>query len=255
MVASRIRAAACLLSLLLTIGCEADESREGELAPAARYVLPETFKAPSGVALAGDVLYVVGDEKAKVVAVTFFGVEVDRFTVDAPCGDGDGFEAVAYDGTDLLVACEASGELLRVDTENGAIARRIQVADVVDGNDGLEGVLVRPDGHILAAKEQRPTLLVHLDAAGVELDRIELDVAEDVSDIASVGGADCPGQLLALSQEERAVFQLDETGAVLGEWLIAAKRPEGLAFQGASLYVVDEETRELLVFDFTGGCR
>ena len=132
---------------------------------------------------------------------------------------------------------------------------RIQVADVSTENSGLEGLLVRPDGHILALKEKDPSQLIHLSPDGTEVTRTDLDFAPDVSGLSSLGEANCPEQLLVVSQESSTVYQITETGQVLEEWLIQAKRPEGIVYNDPWLYIVDEETEELLVFEFTGECR
>lgn len=242
-----------LLLLLVSCGPE-DESRDGELAPLRRLTIPKGLGGPSGLVMVEGTLHVVGDEAPRVLELTPFAVEVDRLSVDAVCGDDEGFEAVAYDGEALLVACEPSGEILRVDSQSGAVLGRFAVDGLADQDSGIEGLAAGADGQMFAAREKNPSVLVQLDAGGRELGRVRLDFSADVSGLGEVCAAGCPEQLLVVSQEERRVYQIDTSGEVLGEWAIGATRPEGIACDDAALYVVDEETRELLVFDFPGRC-
>jgi len=138
--------------------------------------------------------------------------------------------------------------------DTGALLGRIPVEGLDDRDSGIEGLAVREDGHILAAREKNPSELVRLDAAGHEVERIRLRFSEDVSGLSEVCAPGCPGQLLVVSQEDRRVYQIDESGDPLAEWPVDAIRPEGIACDADSLYIIDEETRELLVFEFPGRC-
>lgn len=248
-----------ILACPLFVACGADsagESPDGSaLTLVRRYSLDGAIEEPSGLTRTGDVLYVVSDQKDKIYALTRYGVPLDARTIDLGSVGGPGFEAVAALGEALFVAREPTGEILLADIGTRTAGAVIPVADVVAGNDGLEGLIVRPDGHFLAAKEKGPCELIHLAPDGTELSRVELGFAPDIAGLARLGEPGCPDQLLAVSQEARSVYQIDESGALLRTWSIAADRPEGVAYDGVDLYVVDEATRELFVFAFPGGCR
>ena len=226
------------------------ETSDDELVPRASIQLD--LNDPSGLTLIGQNLWVVSDSKKKAYEFTPGGAEVRQISIDG--SDFDGFEAVAAQGDAVLLAVEETGEIIRAELSTGDVVDRIQVADVSTGNSGLEGLFVRDDGHILALKEKDPSQLIHLSANCIEITRTELDFAPDVSGLTGLGETDCPEQLLVVSQESRTVYQITDDGDVLDEWPIDAKRPEGIAFDDGSLYIVDEDTEELLVFNFEGGC-
>lgn len=238
--------------LVLLMGCGDDG---GASAPADDLPLlsmyPLGIEDPSGIDVRDGRLYIVGDRGTEVHVWTASGVPID--VVDTGIeSEAPDIEGVVATDDGFLLAHEADGVLL------GSLpgAARFPVPDARDGNNGLEGLTVRPgDGHIFAVKEKKPTVLFELDRDGTELDRHTLDVAPDIAGLAQLGDPSCPDQLLAVSQESREVLQLTTAGEVLGRWAVSAKRPEGVAYDGkARLYVVDESKSRLLVYTFPGGC-
>jgi len=238
-----------LLGAGVTLLLACDDGRPEPLTASAVYPLSGVGD-PSGADFFAGRVYVVGDARSRVYAFSPEGVGLGTMTLD------DGPKSPDIEG----VAVEADGYLL-ADEGKGAIYRsggreRIRLSGAKDGNNGLEGLtLRRSDGHLFAVKEKRPSLLYHLGPDGREIQRTRLEIADDVSGVAHLGRDECPEQLLAVSQESRELVQFTTAGVVLRRWALEAKRPEGLAFDGAgTLFVVDEARAELSVIPFEGAC-
>ena len=218
----------------------------------------EGIDDPSGIDYADGRLFVVGDRQVRVHALTPDGVPIEIISLTIAVDKPD-IEGIAVVGDAYLLAEEGDGAIFRIARDRTAddLAERLPLRGAVDGNSGLEGLTVRrSDGHIFAVKEKKPTLLYHLDPDGREIDRRKLDVAPDVAGITHLGRAGCPNQLLAVSQQGRALIQITTSGLTLARWPIDVDRPEGVAFDGTGrLYIVDEARAELVVFAFEGRCR
>jgi uncharacterized protein YjiK len=108
------------------------------------------------------------------------------------------------------------------------------------------------DQQLFALKEKSPTLLIQIDGAGREQSAVQLTVASDLSDLSYL----CSNQFLAISQADRTLVRLKLDGTLVEKWSIPVARAEGLAYDGSQrLYIVDEESAELSVFEFDAGCR
>lgn len=243
----------CLLAL--AAGCSEEAATDAPPEPlplVATYPLTDIDDA-SGIDVFEGLLYIVGDTKTEVEVWTTSGARVETVEtgVRTALPDIEGIAIVA-DG-EFILAHEGEGALMR---SRPTEQPKIRLEGSLDGNNGLEGVCVRrSDGHIFAAKESKPSILYELDAAGVEVGRVTLDIDGDVAGLTHLGDPACPDQLLAVNQEQREVMQLTSAGEVLRRWTIDASRPEGLAYDGGSrLYVVDEARADLIVFAFEGGC-
>jgi len=208
---------------------------------------------PSGLSFANGRLYAVSDRRADVYVLSADGRVTDTRPLDLPAEEREGLEGIAVDGSTALVAREDSGEVLRADVTSGQLRSRSSVPDAVDGNDGLEGLCVRPDdGHVFAVKEKRPVRLLHLTPDGQEVARVKLSsLASDLSGLTWL----CDGRLLAVSQEDRTLHELSDTGEPRRSWEVPTAHAEGIAFDGSGrLYLVDEEEERLLVFELDPGC-
>ncbi len=239
---------------LLALACCAGEPAETPvtaLEPLSKHRLTD-IEEPSGLSFANGRLYAVSDQEAEVYVLSADGALTETVSLDLPAGEREGLEAVSVLGDTVAVAREDTGEVIRADLPDGRVLARFSLPDAVDGNSGIEGLAVRPaDGHVFALKEKKPKLLFHLSEQGTELSRVRLKGPADLSGLTWL----CPGRLLALAQEDRAVYELSEEGELRQGWTIPAQHAEGIAHDGSGrLYVVDEEEELLLVFELVPSC-
>jgi uncharacterized protein YjiK len=113
--------------------------------------------------------------------------------------------------------------------------------------------MIDPDtGNLVTAKEEDPALLFELAGDGVVIRRLPVSGVKDISGLAPF----CDGEILVVSQEDRAVYRLTRDGDHLQSWPLDVEGAEGIAFDGVGrLYVVDEAEARLLVFELSPSCR
>ncbi|MBA3818362.1 MAG: SdiA-regulated domain-containing protein [Deltaproteobacteria bacterium] len=197
---------------------------------------------PSDLVVAAGRLYTVSDVHSKIYEVDGDG-DV-RATIDI---EGRDLEALAFDERtgELLVADESRAKIWRIGAD-GERHDAIELRSAEDGNSGIEGLAFDAAGHLFVAKEKDPARIYELDAAGVELARIEIDFADDLSALAW-NPAD--GHLYALSDRERTLYRLDGDLAPDAAWRLPVEHAEGIAFDGATLYVVSDSEERLYTFE------
>lgn len=207
---------------------------------------------PSGLSFHDGRLFVIGDESATIHVVTTDGEVVARVEPMLTADESAGIEAVLATDDTVWLALEPSAEIVEVRWRDGVVLRRWSVPEAHDGDSGLEGLLRDPStGHIVVAKEEKPAMLLALGPDGEVVRRLPLGGMRDVSGLAAF----CPGEVLAVSQEDRAVHRLTDTGQRLASWPLDADGAEGIAFDGSrQVFVVDEITSRLMVFDIGASC-
>jgi len=195
---------------------------------------------PSDLAIRDGKLYTVSDQHSRVYRISNDGDIKDELDIQ-----GDDIEAIAFDANgNLVVADESTGTIWRVDDDGERHGDPIELVD--DHNSGIEGLAFDVDGHLFAAKEKDPARLYELDSDGGELDREQIDFANDLSAL-TFDPED--GHLYALSDEDRTLFRLDNKLHVDKAWKLPIDHPEGIAFDGDTLYVVSDSEERLYVFD------
>ncbi len=202
---------------------------------------PVDVREPSGLAWDDGALVVVGDDRRRVYWIDpETGSRVDAIHVDAV--DMEAVEVDPLTG-ELLVAIESSAEVWRI-SRTGQRLDRLRLGWAEDGNDGLEGLALRPsDGHLFVAKERRPARIAEFDEDGDRLSRDRVDFAADLSDLAWSATDDF---LYAISDIDQRLYRLDGSLEVLASWPLPVAHPEGLAIVGDTVYVVSDTERTLL---------
>lgn len=195
---------------------------------------------PSDLALAGGRLYTVSDRHAKIYEIDRDGDVVHKIDIT-----GSDLEAIAIDAHgDFFVGDESTSELQHLDREGALVAT--YALDVDDGRSGIEGLAFDDRGHLFVAQEKSPARILELDPDGDEVARTKIRFAEDLSALA-FNAED--GHLYALSDQEHAVFRLDDDLEVMTGWRLPIDKPEGIAFDGAILYVASDAEERLYVFE------
>ncbi len=195
---------------------------------------------PSDLAIDDDGrLYTVSDKRSKIYRLSHDGDIKDELDVE-----GTDIEAIAFDADGrLFMADESSGKIWRID-DDGDRHDPIELLD--DEIGGLEGLAFDDDGHLFVAKEKSPARIFELDSDGGELDREKIDFADDLSALAFDPS---DGSLYALSDQDHALFKLDKDFDVDKAWKLPIEHPEGIAFDGDTLYVVSDSEQRLYVFE------
>jgi sugar lactone lactonase YvrE len=196
---------------------------------------------PSDLAVRKGKLYAVSDRHSKIY-------ELDN--------DGDIEDVIEVEGTDLeglaldedghfFIADESKAKVWQLD-KNGDREESFDI-DTTDGNSGIEGLTFDNDGHMLVAKEKNPATIIILDADdGDEKDRVKLDFADDLSALTWNPDDD---HLYALSAVEAKLWRLDGDFDKITSWDLPIEEPEGLAFDGDTLYIASDSEERLYVFE------
>lgn len=198
---------------------------------------------PSDLAIVDGQLYTVSDQHSKIYGISRGGDVEDEIDID-----GHDLEALAFDAArgEFLVADETKAKIWHIDA-SGARRDPFEL-DADDGNSGIEGLAFDDRGHLFVAKEKDPARIFELDAEGNELDRKKIEFAADLSALA-FNPAD--GRLYALSDQDRALFRLDADLGVEYAWRVPVDKPEGLAFDGARIFIASDAEERIyeLAFD------
>jgi len=196
---------------------------------------------PSDLAFRDGKLYSVSDRHSKIYELDDDGDIRDVINVE-----GTDLEAIAVDEDDhFYIGDESKAKVWRL-TSDGERKESFDV-DTTDGNSGIEGLAFDNDGHMLVAKEKNPATIIVLDAGnGDEKDRKKLDFADDLS--ALTFNKD-DKHLYALSAAESKLWRLDNDYNKITSWDLPIEMPEGIAFDGKTLYVASDSEERLYVFE------
>jgi|GEM_PF-6114686 len=248
------RLTAVVLAVAILSSCQGSAGNPSQFALEliAQHTIKE-LEQPSGLSFHDDRLYTVGDHDGAILSLAADGTVVDQIEPDLSSDEAKGIEALAVTDESVWLALEPSAELVQVRTSDGAVLTRLPIPEALDGNNGLEGLMIDPDtGNLLTAKEEDPALLFELGGDGVVIRRMPVSDVKDISGLAPF----CDGEILVVSQEDRAVHRLTRDGDQLQSWPLDVKGAEGIAFDGVGrLYVVDEAEARLLVFELSPSCR
>lgn len=240
------------ISLLLLVGCTAqpvsvepfvnDGKADGlpqrlHLIDDHRLHAPE----PSDLAFADGKLYTVSDRVSNIYQIDEDGDVEDELNVQ-----GRDLEAIAVDELgQFYVADESRAKIWRLFAD-GSRDIEIELEDAADGNSGIEGMAFDERGHLFVAKEKDPARIYELDAEGNVLADTKIHFADDLSALA-YNPAD--KHLYALSDEEHALWRLDSDLDKMTGWRLPVPHPEGIAFDGSTLYVASDSEERLYVFE------
>jgi uncharacterized protein YjiK len=200
------------------------------------------IREPSDLAFWDGKLYAVSDRNSKIYEID----ERNGNTKRAINVEGRDIEGLAIDGDGrFYIADEADGMIWRV-SRSGERRESFEV-DTNGGNSGIEGITFDDDGRLLVANEKDPARIIVIDPDdGHEIERETLHFADDLS--ALTFNFD-DGHVYALSDIEHKLFRLDSNFRKLTSWKLPIYNPEGLAFDGDTLYVASDYEERLYVFE------
>jgi uncharacterized protein YjiK len=200
---------------------------------------------PSDLAIYDGKVYTVSDAHSKIYEISRGGHRKDEIDVDA-----NDLEAIAVDANsgEFLIADESRAKIWFVDA-SGERQASIEIDSADDGNSGIEGLAYDDDGYLYVAKEKDPARIYKLDAEGNELDRVKIDFADDLSALAWSAE---DGHLYALSDLDHSLYRLDKNLDAEAAWRLPVDHPEGLAFEGTTLFVVSDSDERIYEFTLAG---
>lgn len=196
---------------------------------------------PSDLVNVGGVLFAVSDAHSRIYEVTPKG-HADTFINT----QGTDLEAISFDPDrgEFLLADESRAKIWHIDSDGGR-HDAIELHDAQDGNSGIEGLTVLPNGHLIVAKEKDPARIFELDADGTVLDEKKIEFTLDLSAMTYNPDDD---HLYALSDEKQSLYRLDKHWNADRAWALPIKHPEGIAFDGSTLYVVSDSEQRIYTF-------
>lgn len=211
-----------------------------------KLALVEDFKVdieePSDLVFADGELYGISDRHGWIYRIDVTGSN-DGDTDKVLDVDRHDLEALAWDGEHFLVGDESSGKVWRV-SGNGDTRDPVELPDLTDGNSGIEGLTFDADGVLLVGKEKDPAQIFVVD--GEDVSEHDVDFADDVS---ALSWNAWDAKLYALSDEEHALYRLNKDFEKTKAWRLPIEHPEGLAFDGDTVYVVSDSEARLYVFE------
>ena len=196
---------------------------------------------PSDLAFADGKLYTVSDSHSKIYEIDDDGDVQDVIDVQ-----GTDLEAIAIDPDGhFYIADESRAKVWRL-THDGERKESFEV-DTGTGASGIEGLAFDDDGHMYVANEKDPARVLKLDGgSGEELDRAKLEFADDLS---ALSWNPDDGHLYALSDQEHKLYRLDHDFNKITVWKLPIEHPEGLAFDGKTVFVASDSEERLYVFE------
>lgn len=196
---------------------------------------------PSDLAVKDGVVFTVSDRHSTIYALDPFGDVDAKLPVH-----GSDLEALAVDNDGrFYIGDEQAGAVWRI-APDGSREAKFTIPGTRDGNSGIEGLTFNAQGHMFVAKEKHPARIIELTAQGEELANTKIEFANDLSALA-FNPSD--GQLYALSDEDHALYRLDRDLRPVTGWRLPFDHPEGLAFDGSTVYIASDSEARLYVFE------
>lgn len=207
---------------------------------------PLAIKEPSGLSLAkdGQSLWTVSDENGAVYQFDLQGKTIGHFRTNFK-----DLEAIAtMDANMLAFVSERTRELVVARTD-GTIIRRATIDMPGAQNSGPEALTYDEERGQFHLMQEKPGLLITLDADLREISRRELSFARDYSSLTF----ESQRQLFwILSDESRTVHVLDQDFRMQTNFSIDIQQMEGIAVDSENrlLYIVSDPLERLYVFRF-----
>ncbi len=213
------------------------------LQPVATVDLLPDIPEPSGLAYNSNnnTLMVVSDSKPDIFEIDFTGAIKRKITTTS-----SDLEGVAINkGGDTLFVVEERNQMVVCYRLDSSMMSSFPVRVATLDNNALEGVTIDNQNHLFVLNEKNPRLLLEFRGAQ-EISRREITAVADLSDVCYDETTDA---FWIVSDESRKIIATTRTGTLLGEWLIPFDKGEGIASVGDRLFIANDETGKLYVFD------
>lgn len=145
---------------------------------------------------------------------------------------------------DTIYVVEESDNLVTSFLLNGTKINSYSVDVSTNSTNGLEGIAIDANNYFYVLNEKLPRYLVELKNE-VEISRIEITAADDLSDVCYDSVLDC---LWIISDESEKIIKVSKSGSVISEWQIPFSKGEGITLVNDKIYVVRDSDAKMYIF-------
>lgn len=234
-----------VLSLALLLSCSNKNNNDvlgNQLELEASYNI--NIAEPSGLAVndAGDVLYIVSDNTAKVYIVSTFGVLIRTLSYT-----GNDLEGVStFTENKLLLAEERAKEIVEFDMSNGITSKHKIMYENSDENSGIEGVAYNTsDGTIFILNEKNPGKLIRLRSDFSIIAEYNLNFSADYSGIFYEKSSN---NLWIVCDQNKTINKCTLRGELIESYSIGVTQAEGIAIANNKIYIVSDAEGKLYIY-------
>jgi len=231
-----------VLSLALLLSCSNKNNNDvlgNQLELEASYNI--NIAEPSGLAVndAGDVLYVVSDNTAKVYSVSTNGDLIKTLSYT-----GNDLEGVStFTENKLLLAEERTKEIVEFDMSTGITSKHKIIYENSDENSGIEGVAYNTsDGTIFMLNEKNPGKLIRLRSDFSIIAEYNLNFSADYSGIFYEKSSN---NLWIVCDQNKTINKCTLRGELIESYSIGVTQAEGIAIANNKIYIVSDAEGKL----------
>lgn len=203
------------------------------------------IEEPSGLAYnsLNNTLFVVSDQNGSpIYEINLSGTILNEIAVNS-----NDFEGIVYEPnlSQLLVVEEGNSRISAFGL-GGESGGSIPVDVEMGSNTGLEGITLNSqNGHFFLVHES-PPFMIELDETNTEIKRTTIGFADDLSGISY---DDSDNTLWLVSDESKAMYQIDLNGNLMKSFNITVTKAEGIAIHDGTAYIVSDATNQLYIYD------
>jgi len=232
--------------LFTSINCNSDDPANSEvklLEPIAEFDLSTILSEPSGIVYnqINNSLYVVSDTTAIIFEIDLNANLLQHININA--NDLEGITLSKY--SDTIYVVEESANLVTSFLTNGNKVSSFVKNVSTNSSNGLEGISIDNNYNTYVVNEKLPRYLIAL-KSNVEVNRFEITLIDDLSDICYDSDLDC---LWIISDESKKIIKISKTGYVISEWIIPFSKGEGITFVNDKMYIVRDSDSKMYVFN------
>lgn len=249
-----------LLTVPLLIGCETDSNLNGfaeSLTLISEHNL--TIEGASGLALdvSGDFLWTLSDQSGGLVyKMTFEGDIIGALGYRGI--DMEGITMNPKDGT-LWIVEEQFRQIVQLDSQ-GSVLQRVEVpVQIVNENDGLEGVAIDPiTEHVYIVNEKTPTEFIELNDEFVVVRRFTINSDTKfrsnfrLDDLSGLFYVSEDREFWIVSDESMRIVVTDFELNPLRSYEFGKRKSEGIAVSKrlGRVYLVNDDVNKLYVYSY-----
>jgi uncharacterized protein YjiK len=197
---------------------------------------------PSGITYFKHHLYIVSDQNGTVYKTSLDG-KIQR-KIKTKLSDLEGI-TVGNKANEFWLVNEGSRKLVRIDSLGNKIAKYKIKGKQKHKNSGLEGVCFDEIGALYLVNEKSPKELLKLNLEGEIESAIELEFSKDISGVSFDKKSN---SFWFVSDESKAIYNVNKRGELLNKYNIPVDKAEGITVVDDNLYIVSDSSNELYVF-------
>lgn len=228
----------------IAIGVSGFNGSSGNLRLVGEY--PIDVPEPSGLGISpdGKSLWTVSDESRRVYHMDLQGRMLGQFETESK--DLEGIAVIHEDS--VAIIAERSRKLVIYDS-GGKLVRSFGINFAGSDNAGPEGLAYDSQQKEFLVLKESPGILVTVDMQGRELERTELKMAEDYSDLFF---EQTRRQFWVLSDVSKSIHVLDHSLKLLAAFAVNIDDLEGLAVhpETGRIYLVSDSQSRLYVLEY-----